>query len=1189
MKNSFIEASAGTGKTYKIMELLGEWMKSHSLDQENFLTKVLVLTFTEKAAGELKERLRKKIIDLKTNSPTPNSFSRYLMELDQVTISTFHGFCNMVLREYPIETSASAEWELGDAKERLEEILYSLKHTEWKELNISNETLNAILIGTNFFKGYEKTIIETASKILRGRDYLLEPMSESTFDFPRDKFLKELIHIKDDISDFAVWLQEEPQQNTFVKAGKTTWTENWKSIASFLLEGNTEDFSLFLGRFFRFLNFPFVNLELGLSKFIPNEKYFSTKGDKKIISEIQNRSLAHSQLIFNFATTILESIGVDAFLQKTTLFLVEKVKQKYQDSKWMSYDQMILAVRDSIYNNQNLVSILREKYQVCLLDEFQDTDLIQYEIFKRIFLEADDGNHFLYLIGDPKQSIYSFRGGDLGTYLQAKFELSDNETNPLTTNRRSVPELIKGYNRIFGIGNPESTFFPIQEIGMEGKEIHYTEVLAPDEKEQTVSLIEPFKEGPIQVVKLFEDESPASEAKKKPSKNEIQVEKINKTLATERWNQFICFEIRKLSQDRFAYKLDGNRKELRMRDIAILVKSRKDGLSVEAALRSQEIPCTYYKQEGIYQSREIDQIQNVIECLLNPNDPASYRKLLLGDLFQVNPAFLKNFDEHSIDSYEKKRLDVWRKLIRSNQYAEFFRRMEEDSRIFFTKDKKDLRWERRRTNYRQILQKLLEFQISNQSSLEELLEELKKWKIEKNNETEQPLFDKETEEDAVQILTIHASKGLEWPVVFVHGFSEMFSSPDVYDYPIKYDNGRKWSLSLWRKNISNYHESGMNEQRRLLYVALTRPQIRLYLPYCHLTKDKSPYHKFLFSSLQPIIGHPDRKFPAEEFTLRSFLELEKTKKIQKNLALSNDGLDTNVFHYSPLLHNELDFKQRLYLHSYSSLKKGIAKEISKAEDNHLLSDLEIEFPGIDSLPSSANTGLFLHSMLEEISFVTFQETEPSKIQSSEVWKTLLQNNMDKYGLLKNPEKIVGYENHAFQLINHTLKATIPLSELNYFSLCDLQDREKAEEMDFHHIFSELNLNGTLGNFLKGSIDLVIFKNQKYYIADYKSDELPKYDSPYLYNRLKENHYDLQRDIYAYVFFCYLKSLYGEKSALKLFGGVYYLFLRGMKENTSDGVYADLGLSEEGSWNAERFSTIKKTVEDQILKTLYEAK
>jgi ATP-dependent exoDNAse (exonuclease V) beta subunit len=156
-----------------------------------------------------------------------------------------------------------------------------------------------------------------------------------------------------------------------VKAGKTTWTENWKSIASFLLEGNTEDFSLFLGRFFRFLNFPFVNLELGLSKFIPNEKYFSTKGDKKIISEIQNRSLAHSQLIFNFATTILESIGVDAFLQKTTLFLVEKVKQKYQDSKWMSYDQMILAVRDSIYNNQHLVSILREKYQVCLLDEFK--------------------------------------------------------------------------------------------------------------------------------------------------------------------------------------------------------------------------------------------------------------------------------------------------------------------------------------------------------------------------------------------------------------------------------------------------------------------------------------------------------------------------------------------------------------------------------------------------------------------------------------------------------------------------------------------------------------------------------------------------------------------------------------------------------------------------------------------------
>jgi hypothetical protein len=90
-------------------------------------------------------------------------------------------------------------------------------------------------------------------------------------------------------------------------------------------------------------------------------------------------------------------------------------------------------------------------------------------------------------------------------------------------------------------------------------------------------------------------------------------------------------------------------------------------------------------------------------------------------------------------------------------------------------------------------------------------------------------------------------------------------------------------------------------------------------------------------------------------------------------------------------------------------------------------------------------------------------------------------------------------------------------------------------------------------------------------------------------RIKENNYDLQRDIYAYIFYEYLKSLYNEMIALDLFGGVYYLFLRGMREGSSQGVYLDLGTNENGKWNRERFTAIRKTVDNQVLKALDEVK
>lgn len=131
-KPKFIEASAGTGKTYLIMEMLGDIMK-HDVEnniQENRILNTLILTFTEKAAGELKARLKAKILELSDNGNKPG-FYRYLRDLDQVTISTIHGFCNMVLKEYPIETQNNPNVRLVSADEIINKNFYLLKRNHW--------------------------------------------------------------------------------------------------------------------------------------------------------------------------------------------------------------------------------------------------------------------------------------------------------------------------------------------------------------------------------------------------------------------------------------------------------------------------------------------------------------------------------------------------------------------------------------------------------------------------------------------------------------------------------------------------------------------------------------------------------------------------------------------------------------------------------------------------------------------------------------------------------------------------------------------------------------------------------------------------------------------------------------------------------------------------------------------------
>lgn len=1041
LKSSFIEASAGTGKTFTIMEIVGDLISVYQIP----LTQILILTYTEKAAGELKERLRKKLIS--------SGFDKEARELDQVTISTIHGFCNMILQEYPVETETPPNWILTDSKERLNAALYRLQHEEWKS-KVEPEHLESYLSQSDYISQKEN-ILTVGAKLLSGKKY------------------------------------------------------------------------------------PYSN-----------------------------------------DATPMNS---ETFNRKTALIAAEIVSEEFKTGEWMSYDQMILKTRDSL-GNPHLRKALQERYKIGILDEFQDTDSAQYEIFSRLFLETDseeESKRFLYLIGDPKQSIYGFRGADIGTYLRAKKELKKKQAEeiPLNVNYRSVPELIRAYNEIFGGKKGEQSFFPIVERGFESTPIEYVPVSYP-EQEAKILLSDKHKEGPIHIVKFggrdFWKTGDARNA----------------------WGQFIAEEILKLAWDEnsFSYQIreESNgqerltEKKLNFREIAVLVKSKAEGKLVEQSLKLRGIPCSFYKQEGIYQSPESYQISNIFECLLDPNKPSSYRKLLLGDLFQIHPNHLPAFDEHSIDSYEKTTLDRWKTLAMDRKFSELFRSIEEDSRIFLTEEETDIDWERKRTNYRQIFRKLLQFQITNQSDLEEVLEELKLLQSSSRNEEELPLFEKETEKDAVQILTLHASKGLEWPVVFLFNLSGNFI-PDVYDYPaIGEDGQRFWKINFWdnaeekESSKEEYSYQSLNENKRLLYVGITRPKVRLYLPFYtpvnHKKTRDSAYYKILYPRLQSILENdPDPNlFQSVSWTP---IPLDQTDSSKRNQTKTSD------VRLTPLIHRESGTQKTIHMHSYSSLrtKVGVTDNVSLSvlEDSGLLKsdDAEnLETAIEDALPSSASTGSFLHALLEEFDFSIFKTKSPKEILTNDKILSRMDFHLDYFQLSKAVGRASFFEREIYQkrsaeILWNTLNADVALQNGNPFQLVNVPKENRISEMDFH---LDLDPEKTgPGNFLKGSIDLVFQIGDKFYLADYKSNLLEDYSPASLKRNVEnaESRYDLQRDIYAMILYEYLKNLFGAEDAISKIGGVYYFFLRGMKSGESSGIYSDF------DWSLERMEKIRKTVSE----------
>lgn len=1080
---NFIEASAGTGKTYRIMMMLEKIMREDTKNQyaQNRLLKTIILTFTEKAAGELKTRLKQKILELYNEGANPE-FYTYLRDLDQVQIATIHGFCNLILNEYAIETGTIGKTKLVNINEITKQNLYYLKRNGF---GIRDENLLATLLEKSDFLKKEVSVLKTAYRILADtKDYL-----------------------------------------------------------------------------------------------IPNESN-------------------ESQVEFHADS------DADEFLQYITLKLVDLTKKSLIESDSITYDQMILKLKEAVTQSPEFVKTLQNRYEICILDEFQDTDKNQFEIFKTIFGLDQNLGQRLFCIGDPKQSIYSFRGADIGIYLGAKDILKSKKDNKgednLDINFRSAKELIDGYNQIFydDSNAGKTNFFPISEPGYDSSHYKYNKVKPPPPDQIKFSLLHDQGKA-IQIINF-----------------DSTFQKIDEVRHV--WIKYIVSEIQSLVQPNKEMKYEFRPKnslnfevqKLRLKDIAILCDKNNDAVSIERDLSKQGIPCSIYKRKGIYQSLEAEQINNLLECLSSPNKPESYRKILFSEIFGIAAEELSKFNEYTIESYEKRLIDKWVKLTNQHKFAECFRSILEETKLYWNFEGTKLEWERKRTNYKQIFQKLLEFQIKGNYNLTELIAELNKWKEEKTSEEEQPLYDRETEEDAVQILTIHSAKGLEWPVVFLYYFGSRGNTQKDYDYPEEILEGkykvRKWILELWEgksklkpkeKDIKTGMERNhfWNESRRLLYVALTRPNVRLYLPHVSWALGTRSAHFFhnsgygaiLYPELERISKNPDLNcFEIKNVNVSELLSQTKQEENNSNVLYATPQGNTIFF----------DFTQAkgkiLVQHSYSALKsfsQHHKKLLVEKDIEEILEEdkgpAKEENDGL--LPSNSQVGNLLHRILELVEYQIFKENEET-ILNHPSWTFSYKSAFRDYPVYLQKDDSLILPKLLISVLKKAMTATISLQK-STISLADLPKEIRSNELKFN-LFLEPHLkklkpkqNNTkqiLENYLKGAIDLVFESDGLYYIADFKSDRMKdkNYEKTNLAKEIEERGYSLQKDLYAFVLFEYLSSIYTTKVALTKFGGVLYFFLRGMEGN--NGVYADLG--EKEPWTETRFESIKANLLQMIL-------
>jgi exodeoxyribonuclease V beta subunit len=1148
-RHAVIGASAGTGKTYSLEHLVLRLLT----EADATLEQILLVTFTEKAAGELKDRLRMRLEKALPEMPAHQAVIQTALDsFDQAHVYTIHGFCQRTLQEYAFEQRQDFRQELALDVDLLQSCLREIQRKAWREEY--GEQLRTVLelADYNGIKGseaWEQRVLRIAGSLRQGCDHRLQP---------------------DLLDGWPGCLQE-------LGAGLRADWETCRRLAGPLDANRLEEHPLYVGfdrldvqanwrdprrrkvllPLLRWLADPeagerpviaFCRLLITCAEASSFNKHafrlISTQLSKKAVAQLADYCPGLMELV-ELVEQRRQATDWDALQHQLALGTIRQLHEHLTAYKrergLLSFEDMLTRVDDALNPGKNpeaeaVATHLRRRYRYAVIDEFQDTDLIQWRIFKRIFVDGGPP-HRLFVVGDPKQAIFGFRGADLQAYLSAVRDLSDGHAAQevhLDVNWRSCPELLDQLNVLFANGE-----------WFAGTDISYRPVLPPRETKPPSALVaDRTGQNALTLVDLAGLDS-ARDARR-------------------HYAQFIAHEIGRLlgwpgGNPLLEFEAKGKpARGLRADDICVLVFKRREAIPLLDALRAAKIPYSFYKQPGLWQSEEAVHLSYVLKALARPDQAQGFRKALLTRFFRLTPQDLSQSDELPANHPTKELFARWLGWADDQNWAPLFQSLLEDTGLLHD-DPQAAEAERRLANCRHIFHALQHAAYAENLDLLGILDRLEtlRRRPSDNDMDVQPI---ETEQRKVQIMTIHASKGLEFPVVFLAGG---FTGGRGGDY-LTYRDGNTLVFDLRKGDDARSSAAKQEqdaEQRRLLYVALTRPMFKLYVP--KLAADCK------YQSKGPVITILAPA--AEKAGLRTTeARLDRPAEVQPR----PEEVSAPPSPEPPVCDNlakllppaDLDFRRRrILIRSFSSLHRqssrsevpNFAERLPRADD-----DDQDALAGQEPLRGPV-FGDLVHDVLEKIDFAA--------VGRAEAWQALLTDG--------TPARQLVDQQLAKHLPRYTSRLSLtqlqepsrqqvarlvwnalhtPLSALGG-PLWQIPAGDRLHELEFH--FPEMEdappevrrENG----FLTGFMDLVFRHNGKVFLADWKTNLLSgSYTPDELAHSMRECDYVRQYRLYLQALARWQKRARGDAfDPRRDLGGVYYLYVRGMNgQDEAAGVF-----------------------------------
>jgi len=1167
-----IEASAGTGKTFTISALYLRLVLGHGGEQafarELLPPEILVVTFTDAATRELRDRIRARLVEaarvfreeaegddllrqLRADFP-PERWPACACRLDiaaqwmdEAAVSTIHGWCQRMLREHAFDSGSLFTLTLETDHS---ELLAQVTRDYWRLhcYPLQGDALSWVM---NRW-GHPDNLLRSVRPLFGERAAAGETSLATLLDAA---------------------LQEQARALKALKEGWCEWADEIRQLLDQAVADKVVDGRKIQARYYQNWCEKLRHWSLGDEAALDLGTGF-TRLTPEGLAECwkQGSPPRHPALeaMCELPRRLKQLAGPDeAARRHAAAWICQRFEQEKRQRAEMGFDDMLTRLDAALQsdNGERLAQVIRTQFPVAMIDEFQDTDPLQYRIFDRIYaIEDNRPDCGLFLIGDPKQAIYAFRGADIHTYLRARRAMTG-RLDDLDTNFRSSQPMVDAVNRLFQQAEARS----------EGQGAF----LFREGADNPLPFSRVKARGREELWQVEGQTPPALTLWQLPS-----AEPLANTFYRREMAARAASEITRLlvlgQQGEAGFAQAGELAPLKPSDIAVLVRDGSEAQAIRGELARRGVRSVYLSdKDSVLASQEARDLLLWLRACAEPDVDRCLRAALASRSLGLELAELEQLNQDE---------RVWERRVM--QFRDYHQRWQRQGvlpmlrqllhdfglpqRLMQRSD-----GERALTNLLHLAE-LLQQAAAELDGEQALIRHLAALLAGEGAAAEEQVLRLESDAALVRVVTIHKSKGLEYPLVFLPFICSFRPAEGGRPLQLQDGDSRRLVLEPDEEDIERADRERLGEDLRLLYVALTRARHACWLGIADLKKGNAKASLLHRSALGYLLGGGQPL--SASGLLASWLEpLEKPGE-----CLLRPAPEANDSSYREATLEQAEpswptparrAAEHWWIASYSALRTGDSLESSierfddaapenpaaqKAADDERESVPVVGPVGLAGslhlFPRGPNPGTFLHGLLEMAGRDGFAQvaSDPAALRE-QIARRCQRRGLDAWieplnswlgSLLTTPLKLEGDARVSLA------ELTVYQPELEFWFETQRVDVRQIDALVQRHVLPGVPrpalLPDRLNGMFKGFIDLVFEHQGRYYVVDYKSNWLGEGDAAYTDEAMQatvaSHRYDLQYVLYLLALHRQLQLRLPDYDYERHVGGALYLFLRGSR-------------------------------------------